>query len=213
MLSVLTDVNGHVETRSNPPAYDVVYVELLDSEISKSRAAATTVPATTVPATTLPVASTVPPVSSSLAKYESPAFSIEYPAGWVVSHISVGAGNRDSTFQPASGNDGLLIRVDEDLQSNETLSAGAAPVIAALNKEPTYRLVSLTDTSFMGFPALRWEFVDTEGGIPLHKVDTFFIDGNGRGWAVLVQTPQSVWAQEGELLEADQNTLILASLS
>jgi hypothetical protein len=171
-------------------------------------------PTTAVAATTTPAQATTlgsaaissVPVSSSLATYESTAFSIHYPIGWVVIHIPLSGGNLDSTFQPTSSWNGWLIRVDEDPDSGGTLDAASDPVIAALEHNPTYGLVSLRHVSFNGIPALRWEFEDTENGVRLHKIDIFFIDAHGNGWGVLVQAPQSVWAQERAPLEDYQSS-------
>jgi hypothetical protein len=98
--------------------------------------------------------------------------------------------------------------VDEDPVQNESPAAGAAPVMAALEKDPTYSLVSLTQESFDGVPCLRWEFENTVEGIRLHKVDTFFIDAYGHGWGVLFQSPEAVWGQGSGPLQNDVNTLL-----
>lgn len=79
------------------------------------------------------------------------------------------------------------------------MAAGPAPEIAELEKDPTYRLISLSHESFDGVPRLRWEFEDSEGGIRLHKVDIIFIDNYGHGWAVLFQSPEAFWDQDSGL--------------
>jgi hypothetical protein len=187
-----------------------------------SPAAATGGTATTgIPTTTPPVTSSTtnpsPPSSAppettatipadySATTYEGTSFSIAHPTGWVVSHIPEG-GNLDTTFQPAASWNGWLVRVDEDPGSGGTLEAASDPVIAALERDPTYGLVSLTRITFAGVPALRWEFEDTEEGVRLHKVDIFFIDVDGDGWGVLVEAPQSAWAQERAVLENYQGS-------
>ncbi len=96
------------------------------------------------------------------------------------------------------------MRVDEDPGSGGTLDAASDPVIAALERDATYSLVSLVHTTFGGVPAIRWEFEDTEDGVRLHKVDTFFIDVNSNGWGVLVEAPQSVWEQASTVLQSYQ---------
>jgi hypothetical protein len=162
---------------------------------------ATTNPAS--PTSLLPATTTAVPADYNAVTYQGSSFSIQYPTGWVVSHIPEG-GNLDSTFQPAAAWTGWLIRVDEDPDSGGTLDAASDPVIEALQRDPTYALVSLTRFSFVGVPALRWEFEDTEENVRLHKVDIFFIDAYGNGWGVLVQAPQSAWPQEREALETFQ---------
>jgi hypothetical protein len=106
--------------------------------------------------------------------YPGTDFSIDYPTGWVVTHFQLPGSILDSTFQPpgASGV-GALIRVDEDPVDNASPAASAAPVIAALEKDPSYSQLSRTQGYFNGVPCLRWEFENTVGGIRLYKVDTF----------------------------------------
>jgi hypothetical protein len=173
--------------------------------LTTAAAVATTAitPATTIApgTTTVPAAPVGIPASLSASLYQGAAFSIRYPTGWVVSHVSEGGGNVDTTFRPASGPGGWILRVDEDPESGGSLQAATDPVITALERDPTYSLTSLVHASFAGVPAIRWEFEDAEDGVRLHKVDTFFIDGNGNGWAVLVEAPQSVWGQASPILE------------
>ena len=122
-------------------------------------------------------------------------FSIEYPAGWAISHLNEGK-NLDTTFTSPS-QPTLLMRVDENPGPvNFTPAQAAAPVIRGLRRDPTYQEVGVTTVTFEGMDALQWEFEDTESGVRLHKVDLFFIDASGHGWGILVQAPQSVWAKD-----------------
>jgi S1-C subfamily serine protease len=167
-------------------------------------------PATTIPPpvqTVPPPATTVPPPATSVPSpvYHGHDFSIHYPPSWVVIHFHEGGGNLDTTFQPP-GAGGVLIKVDEQPVDNQSLAASVAPVMAALEKQPTYRRISLTPTSFDGVPCLRWEFEVTEEGIPLHKVDTLFKDAYGHGWAVLFQSPEAVWGQDSGWLQSYADT-------
>jgi hypothetical protein len=136
------------------------------------------------------------------------SFLIDYPAGWVVRHMPLAGGNLDTTLEPSASWSGWLIRVDEDPHSGGTLDAASDPVIAALERNPSYTLISLTRSSFAGAPALRWEFEDTEEGIRLHKVDIFFIDTDRNGWGVLVQAPQNAWQGESAALEDYQTSFL-----
>lgn len=61
-----------------------------------------------------------PSTTPAALSYTGQDFSVEYPTGWVVSHIPEGGGNVDTTFEPPGGG-GLRIRVDEDT------NAGALP--------------------------------------------------------------------------------------
>lgn len=153
-----------------------------------------------VPAQPTPSSTAAPPT------YQAPDFSIDYPSGWQVSHIPEPGNNRDTTFQP-SGGGGLLLRVDENPSPPvNTASAASAPVIAGLRHDPTYIELGLTNDTFDGVQAVRWEFEVDENGEQVHKVDEFFIDSSGRGWGVLFQAPQADWAQDGAPLQAFAGT-------
>lgn len=98
------------------------------------------------PATTPPSSpETTPPFQF----YSGTDFSIDYPTGWVVSHIPEIGGNIDSTFQPPAAG-GVLVRVDENPVDNESLAASAAPEIAALEKDPTYTPLGFTRVTSTG---------------------------------------------------------------
>ena len=77
-------------------------------------AATTTLPAsvTTVPAAATTTQPSSPATTSQYDFYQGTDFSIDYPTGWVVSHLQEGGQNLDSTFQPPGGG-GLPIRIDE----------------------------------------------------------------------------------------------------
>jgi hypothetical protein len=153
---------------------------------------------------------TAPPPSTTTAPtsltYTGQDFSIEYPSNWQVSHLPESGGNVDSTFAPAAGG-GDLMRVDENPTVGAiSLQAAAAPVIAALEKDPSYVNLGVTSDTFDGYPALRWEFQDTENGVQMHKVDEFLIDSAGHGWGILIEAPESVWGQDGPALDSLRQT-------
>ncbi len=154
----------------------------------------TTFPATTTPATTPPY-----------EVYPGTDFSIDYPTGWVITHLQLGGGNIDNTFQPPDGG-GMLIRVDENPVQTESIAAGAALIMPQLETQPGYSLISLTYGSFEGVPCLRWEFEVIEHGNLLHKVDTWFVDGDGHGWGVLIQSPEPLWGQDSGWLQSYVDT-------
>ena len=133
-----------------------------------------TCPPTTFPATTTPA--TTPPYEV----YPGTDFSIDYPTGWVVTHLQLGGGNIDNTFQPPEGG-GMLIRVDENPVQSESIAAGAALIMPQLETQPGYSLISLTYGILLeGVPCLRWQFEALEHGILWDKVDTWFVDGARR---------------------------------
>jgi|SRR5579862_300636 len=142
-----------------------------------------------------PTATTSTTSSAQTPLYTSNNFSIDYPAGWVISHINEGP-NLDTTFTDPDSS-AYVMRVDENPKANVgSAAAAAAPVIAALRRQPSYEELDISDITFEGMDALRWEFEDTENGVRLHKVDLFFIDPNGHGWGILTQAPQAAWSQD-----------------
>jgi hypothetical protein len=150
-----------------------------------------------------------PPPATTAAQqpavYSGHDFSIDYPPGWVVSHIPEGK-FFDTTFT-APGDPTLIIRVDENPnEASASPDAAAAPVIAALQRDPTYREIWRSHVNFQGMDALWWEFENTENGVRLHKVDLFFIDPNGRGWGILTQAPASAWARDAAPFSSYRNT-------
>jgi hypothetical protein len=123
-----------------------------------------------------------------------------------VSHLPEPGGNVDTTFTP-DGIDNVLLRVDENSSARWlTPRQAAAPVLAELARDPSYVNLGTTPETFAGFPALRIEFLLTQSGVPVHKIDEFFTDGSGHSWAVLVEAPASTWAQYGTPLKALRQT-------
>jgi hypothetical protein len=170
------------------------------------RPATSTVTPTTVKTTTRAAKAVAAKASvQPYLTYRNSRFSISYPRGWVVSHIPLGGGNIDTSIQP-SGGGGLMIRVDENPNPpNVSLRSQLAPVLAALEKQPGYELVGLTNGTFAGTPSLSWEFIVNQDGIRLHKIDTFFVSA-GHGWAMLVQAPEAVWSGMQSLLTSYEMT-------
>ncbi len=139
------------------------------------------------------------------SSYGGHDFSIEYPPEWVVTHIYEGK-NLDTTFT-LPGDSTLMIRVDENPSpGNLTPDEAAAPVIAGLQRDPTYQEVSRSHVNFDGSDALQWEFEDTENGVRLHKIDLFFIDASGHGWGILTQAPASVWGRDASAFDSYRQT-------
>ena len=72
----------------------------------------------TCPATT-PSGTTPPATIPSNEFYPGADFSIDYPTGWVVTHLQLSGGNLDTTFQPPGASRvEPFIRVDENPVDN-----------------------------------------------------------------------------------------------
>jgi hypothetical protein len=93
-----------------------------------------------------------------------------------------------------SARDSTFVRVDVSPDSGGTDPAEhARGVERIVSRQEDYRLIDFSRTTFDGRPALRWEFVVTESGEPLRKVDVFFVDAAGNAFAVLTQSDAASW--------------------
>jgi S1-C subfamily serine protease len=139
-----------------------------------------------------------PPTQTAASQtqvYQGQAFSIVYPSTFLVTAAEEDKGGYYDTTIEGPTNSAFLIRVDESVPAAASSVDGAsAPVINTLRREAGYREISLDHENFQGWDALRWEFEVPENGVLLHKVDLFFIDGSGNGWAILTQAPASVYS-------------------
>src|SRR5205823_664300 len=102
----------------------------------------------------------------------------------------------------------VMLRVDVSPHAPASLEANAAPVLSALRRQAGYRELALRPTTFAGFDALFWEFLDVESGVQMHKIDVFFVDQAGRGFGVLTQAPASQWPAWAATFAAARSSLI-----
>lgn len=167
----------------------------------------TTVPEQEATSTTAPGTTTAP--GPGTASYDGHAFSIAYPSTWQIEDaekaVSYGT---DTTFVSPSDSTTLL-RVD--VTPNTTAStpqSAAAPVVAALEKQPGYQQLDMSPETFDGFPALHWEFLVSESGVLLHKEDVSFIDtDNDTAVGVLTQAPAGEYPDLADSFAQLTNTL------
>jgi hypothetical protein len=143
----------------------------------------------------------------SLESYDGADFSVDYPAAWTV-NTSSSAGYHDTTIE--SGDGVHLIRVDmNDVAPSTNSEALAAPVEKGLEGQPGYRLIGWAPMTFNGYPALRWEFVVSENGTLLRKVDTFFVDNSGAAVAILVQAPAAGYEFWAPVFRSIRESLVM----
>jgi hypothetical protein len=145
--------------------------------------------------------------SNSLQTFNGAAFSIDYPSAWTISGSS-SSGYHDTTIRSS---DGLrLIRVDiSDSAPSSDPEVLATPVEKSLEGQAGYRMISWATTTYGAYDALRWEFVVTEHGVLLRKVDTFFVDDVGAAVAVLVQAPAAGYQYWAPVFTAVRSSLTL----
>jgi S1-C subfamily serine protease len=145
--------------------------------------------------------------ASNVDTYDGVDFSIVYPSSFAVTSAEENKGSYlDTTIRDGD----YLLRVDETPRgpSHGDVNVEAAPEIRAVRGESGYREISLENTTFEGYPALRWEFEVPEHGVVLHKVDTFFIGHAGSEWAILSQAPATNWTQVSAAFDAMQQSFV-----
>lgn len=153
----------------------------------------------------------LPDDAAASRRYEGSAFRMRYPAGWRIVRAESDRGGYVDTTIVDPRNPSWLLRVDYTPGVRAgTPRESAAPVLRALRRQAGYREIELRDVGFLGQKALRWEFVVREGGVLVRKVDLFFTDSRGTGWAVLFQAPVADWEEAAPRLSGAVASLRLA---
>jgi molecular chaperone DnaK len=154
-----------------------------------------TSPTTSTPTVTLSNTTPTPtPPPPDTRTYNGRAFSIAYPADWILKDAEQSHGSYTDTTFVSPSNSQTLLRVDVTPHPpSADPVADAGPVIAALERDSSYRKLLLRKGKFEGFPALYWAFSNVESGVPLVKVDVFFTDSAGAAVAILSQAPTSAY--------------------
>lgn len=174
---------------------------------SKPAAANTTSTTSTTGSSTTSTTPTTP-ATTQTTTFTGAAFSISYPANWVVKadQKQFSWGTDTTIVSPTDPN--VLVRVDvtQHVKTNSPLTS-AKSVINTLAAEPGYQQVALSANSINGMPGEYWEFLDTESGVSMHKVDEFLIDfADDEGIAVLTQAPASEWASLSQMFTTLRNS-------
>jgi hypothetical protein len=166
-----------------------------------------TAPAATSAATP-PAPHVVPNVSLPMTTYIGTAFSIDYPNSWQVDAMEVSQGTYTDTTIRSPSNAELMLRVDVSAGTGSVDPASdAAPVVAGLRSQSGYREIAYVNGNLAGYPSLRWEFLVSEAGALLHKIDTFFVTPAGDSYAVLVQAPATAYARWRTLYNQIRNSI------
>ena len=138
-------------------------------------------------------------------------FGIDYPATWDVEASEVSKGTYLDTTIRSSADRNKMIRVDVQPEAEYTDPLTNANVVRrALSSQPAYRELDFRRKSLNGYDAIRWEFLVSEEGVLLHKVDNMFVDDTGDGIAVLTQAPVPVY-RYWETLFQDVNDSFIAN--
>ena len=150
---------------------------------------ATTAPATTAPATTAPPAAAGATIPAGWTAYSDPSgrYSIAHPPGWsVVPKTDTITDFRD----PATGS---YLRVDwTDTPKDDPAQDWREQAVVFARNHANYQELSIGPTTYRDYNAAVWEF--TYGsGTTVHATNLGFVTG-GRGYALLFQTPEGIWA-------------------
>ena len=150
---------------------------------------ATTAPATTVPATTAPPAAAGAIIPAGWTAYQDPSgrYSIAHPPGWsVVPRTDTITDFRD----PATGS---YLRVDwTDTPKDDPAQDWREQAVVFARNHANYQELGIAPTTYRDYNAAVWEF--TYGsGTTVHATNLGFVTG-GRGYALLFQTPEGIWA-------------------
>ena len=153
----------------------------------------TTAPATTAPATGAQTASG-PTIPAGWTPYQDPSgrYSIAHPPGWsVVARTATITDFRD----PATGS---YLRVDwTDAPKDDPTQDWREQAVVFARSHANYQEVSLGPATYRDYNAAVWEF--TYGsGTTVHATNLGFVTG-GRGYALLFQTPEDLWASSQDL--------------
>jgi hypothetical protein len=115
----------------------------------------------------------------------------------------------DTTIHSNENSD-ALIRVDVTPNSSADAAASAGQMEQALSSQPGYREIRFTPTTFHGYSGVAWEFVVSEHGVLLHKVDVVLDDGYGDGVAVLTQAPADEYQRWQPIFAHMRQSLLIA---
>ncbi len=142
------------------------------------------------------------------ASYSGRYFSLAYPQSWSVTAGEQSHGSYLDTTIVDSTDSSALVRVDTTPNAAGTVLSHAEQVEAALASQPGYTRLAWHATRISGYPGWYWEFAVDEGGVELHKVDVFFNDAGGNGFAMLTQAPASQWTGFEQLFTALRGALV-----
>jgi hypothetical protein len=154
----------------------------------------TTAPGTTAPETTTTAASALP---AGWTPFQDPegAYEIGLPPGWQVQPTD--SPTRIDLVDPASGS---LLRVEWVSPPNgDPVGAWQAAVPAFASNNSNYQEIGIGPATYRDYDAALWEF--RHGSDPtMHTGNLGFVT-NGRGYALMLRTPEDQWAASQPLFE------------
>lgn len=147
-----------------------------------------------------------PAPTTDASTYDGDYFAIDYPRSWRVETAEANKGAYlDTTIRDPSDS-ATMLRVDVTPGSTDDLATAAGKVRSALSRASGYQELDFSPIDFQGYDAIRWEFLVNEGGVPLHKVDVFFMSGADE-FAVLTQSRASEYSVMSDLFDSIRGSL------
>ena len=142
------------------------------------------------------------------ATFSGRAFSIKYPAGWIIqtNEKRYPWGTDTTVVSPTNAHTLLRVDVSPNLKTSDPLTASRAE-ITQVSQQPGYQQLGLTSNAVNGNPGERWEFLVNENGVVEHSVDQFIITPSGDGLAILTQAPASQYASLAKEFTALRQTI------
>jgi hypothetical protein len=165
---------------------------------------ATPAPETTASETT---ATTEPPTTSTEAPGALPAdwapfadpqgaYTLGLPPGWQVQPTSYP--QRIDLVEPSTGR---MLRVEwVEPPNGDPVGAWQASVAGFRSNNAGYEEIGIAPASYRDYDAALWEFRHDGSGQRLHTGNLGFIT-NGRGYALMLRTPEDQWAASQPLFE------------
>jgi len=142
--------------------------------------------------------------------FEGSYFSMEYPSTWIRQTSDASKGNYLDTTINSDENNDVLIRVDVTPNSSANAAASADQLEQALSTQPGYRKIRFRPTTFQGYSGVAWEFLVSEHGVLLHKVDVLLDDSYGDGVAILTQAPVDDYGRWQPVFAHMRQSLLIA---
>ena len=148
------------------------------------------------------------PASAHTATFTGRAFSIKYPAGWIIqtNEKRYPWGTDTTVVSPTNASTLLRVDVSPNLKTSDPRTASRAE-INQVSQQPGYQQLGLNSNTVNGNPGERWEFRVNESGVVEHSVDQFIITPSGDGLAILTQAPASQYASLAKEFTALRQTI------
>jgi hypothetical protein len=136
-------------------------------------------------------------------------FSIEYPDTWRRETSEASKGSYLDTTIRSDENSNVMLRVDVTPNAPADAATSATKIERAVAQQSGYQELRFTPVTYGPYSGVAWEFIITEGGVPLRKVDVFLDDDYGNGYAVLTQAPVDEYSKWQSVLSHVRHSILI----